>query len=113
MGLGLSLDDFGTGYSSLAYLKKFPITTLKIDRTFVVGVPDDENDCAIAQAIVTMGKQLRQEIVAEGVETLAQMSFLRNLGCDQLQGYLFSPPVPALQFEHMLMEKKCLKLESD
>ena len=110
MGLGLSLDDFGTGYSSLAYLKKFPITTLKIDRTFVVGVPDDENDCAIAQAIVTMGKQLRQEIVAEGVETLAQMNFLRNLGCDQLQGFLFSPPVPALQFERMLMEKKCLTL---
>lgn len=67
-----------------AYLKKFPITTLKIDRAFVVGVPGDENDCAIAQAIVTMGKQLRQEIVAEGVETQAQMAFLRRLGCDQL-----------------------------
>ena len=87
MGFNLSLDDFGTGYSSLAYLKKFPITTLKIDRAFVVGVPGDENDCAIAQAIVTMGKQLRQEIVAEGVETQAQMAFLRRLGCDQLQGY--------------------------
>ena len=82
MGLGMALDDFGTGYSSLAYLKKLPITTLKIDRAFVVGIPTEENDCAIAQAIVTMGKQLRQEIVAEGVETREQMRFLRRLGCD-------------------------------
>lgn len=111
LGFNLSLDDFGTGYSSLAYLKKFPITTLKIDRSFVVGVPDDENDCAIAQAIVTMGKQLRQEIVAEGVETLAQMSFLRELGCDQLQGYLFSPPIAAGDFERLVREGRRLSLE--
>ncbi len=111
MGLGLSLDDFGTGYSSLAYLKKFPITTLKIDRAFVIGVPGEENDCAIARAIVTMGQQLRQEIVAEGVETSAQMTFLRDLGCDQLQGYLFSPPVPAAGFESMVREKRRLGLD--
>ncbi|MBL8414238.1 MAG: EAL domain-containing protein [Propionivibrio sp.] len=111
LGFNLSLDDFGTGYSSLAYLKKFPITTLKIDRSFVVGVPDDENDCAIAQAIVTMGKQLRQEIVAEGVETLAQMSFLRGLGCDQLQGYLFSPPIAAEEFERLVREGRRLSLD--
>ena len=111
LGFNLSLDDFGTGYSSLAYLKKFPITTLKIDRSFVIGVPDDENDCAIAQAIVTMGKQLRQEIVAEGVETLAQMSFLRGLGCDQLQGYLFSPPIAAEEFERMVREGRRLSLD--
>ncbi|MFZ4539723.1 EAL domain-containing protein [Propionivibrio sp.] len=111
MGFNLSLDDFGTGYSSLAYLKKFPITTLKIDRAFVIGVPDDQNDCAIAQAIVTMGKQLRQEIVAEGVETREQMTFLRNLGCDQLQGYLFSPPVAAADFECMVREKRHLSLD--
>jgi diguanylate cyclase (GGDEF)-like protein len=98
MGIAMALDDFGTGYSSLAYLKKFPITTLKIDRSFVVGIPGEENDCAIAQAIVTMGKQLRQEIVAEGVETAEQMRFLRNLGCDQLQGYLFSAPVTPEEF---------------
>jgi EAL domain-containing protein (putative c-di-GMP-specific phosphodiesterase class I) len=110
LGFTLALDDFGTGYSSLAYLKKFPITTLKIDRTFVIGVPDDENDCAIAQAIVTMGKQLRQEIVAEGVETPAQMAFLRDLGCDQLQGYLFSPPISSDAFEHMLREGQRLSL---
>jgi EAL domain-containing protein (putative c-di-GMP-specific phosphodiesterase class I) len=109
MGFSLALDDFGTGYSSLAYLKKFPISTLKIDRSFVIGIPSDENDCAIAQAIVTMGKQLRQEIVAEGVETREQMSFLRDLGCDQLQGYLFSPPVTAEAFERMIREKKRLE----
>jgi diguanylate cyclase (GGDEF)-like protein/PAS domain S-box-containing protein len=109
-GLALSLDDFGTGYSSLAYLKKFPISTLKIDRSFVIGVPGDENDCAIARAIVTMGQQLRQEIVAEGVETVEQMVFLRNLGCDQLQGFLFSPPVAADDFARMIHEGKKLSI---
>ena len=111
MGLALALDDFGTGYSSLAYLKKFPISTLKIDRSFVVGLPFDENDCAIARAIVTMAQQLRQEIVAEGVETPEQMRFLRSLGCDQLQGYLFSPAVTAREFETMLDEGRHLLLE--
>ena len=111
LGFSLSLDDFGTGYSSLAYLKKFPITTLKIDRAFVVGVPEDENDCAIAQAIVTMGKQLRQEIVAEGVETPAQMAFLRDLGCDQLQGYLFSPPIPPAAFAELITSDRRLPLD--
>jgi EAL domain-containing protein (putative c-di-GMP-specific phosphodiesterase class I) len=111
MGFSLSLDDFGTGYSSLSYLKKFPITTLKIDRSFVIGVPQDENDCAIAQAIVTMGKQLRQEIVAEGVETSAQMTFLRGLGCDQLQGFLFSPALDADAFARMVTERRRLSLD--
>ncbi len=111
MGMALAMDDFGTGYSSLANLKRFPITTLKIDRAFVVGVPDDENDCAIARAIVTMGQQLRQEIVAEGIETVEQMNFLRNLGCDQLQGFLFSPGVSADEFERMVREDVRLKLE--
>jgi diguanylate cyclase (GGDEF)-like protein/PAS domain S-box-containing protein len=101
MGLALALDDFGTGYSSLAYLKKFPISTLKIDRSFVIGLPHEENDCAIARAIVTMAQQLRQEIVAEGVETVEQMTFLRELGCDQLQGYLFSAAVTADEFARM------------
>ena len=109
-GLALSLDDFGTGYSSLAYLKKFPISTLKIDRSFVIGVPGDDNDCAIARAIVTMGQQLRQEIVAEGVETVEQMVFLRNLGCDQLQGFLFSPPVAADDFARMIREGQKLSI---
>ncbi|HYC41918.1 MAG TPA: EAL domain-containing protein [Noviherbaspirillum sp.] len=109
-GLALALDDFGTGYSSLAYLKKFPISTLKIDRAFVIGLPHEENDCAIARAIVTMGQQLRQEIVAEGVETPEQMAFLRDLGCDQLQGYLFSPPVAPGDFERMVRDNKRLNL---
>lgn len=111
MGLDIALDDFGTGYSSLAYLKRFPIQTLKIDRSFVEGIPGDANDCAIAQAIVTMGQQLRQEIVAEGVETREQMVFLRNLGCDQLQGYLFSKPVPAEAFAAMVRTGQRLSLD--
>lgn len=111
MGLGIALDDFGTGYSSLAYLKKFPITTLKIDRSFVVGIPAQSNDCAIARAIVTMGLQLRQEIVAEGVESREQMAFLRALGCDQLQGYLFSPPLPVAQYEQMVRDDVRLQLD--
>ena len=110
-GFSLALDDFGTGYSSLAYLKRFPIATLKIDRSFVVGVPGDENDCAIAQAIVTMGRQLRHEIVAEGIENKAQMEFLRRLGCDQLQGYLFSPPVSAEELDQMIRENRRLQLD--
>ena len=110
MGMALALDDFGTGYSSLAYLKRFPISTLKIDRTFVIGLPHEENDCAIARAIVTMARQLRQEIVAEGVERPEQMVFLRDLGCDQLQGYLFSPAVTADTFAAMLRDGKALDL---
>ncbi len=110
MGLGIALDDFGTGYSSLAYLKRFPITTLKIDRSFVTGIPLELNDCAIAQAIVTMGQQLRHEIVAEGVETREQMKFLRDLGCDQLQGYLFSPPVPVAEYEQQVRNQRRLRL---
>lgn len=111
MGLALALDDFGTGYSSLAYLKKFPISTLKIDRSFVVGLPDDQNDCAIARAIVTMALNLRQEIVAEGVETMEQMVFLRELGCDQLQGYLFSKPIASGEFASMVSDGVRLSLD--
>jgi EAL domain-containing protein (putative c-di-GMP-specific phosphodiesterase class I) len=110
MGLALALDDFGTGYSSLSYLKKFPISSLKIDRSFVVGLPHEENDCAIARAIVTMAQQLRQEIVAEGVESPEQMRFLRELGCDQLQGFLFSPAVSAEAFASLVQEGRRLAL---
>lgn len=111
LGLALSMDDFGTGYSSLAYLKKFPITTLKIDRAFVIGIPGDDNDCAIARAIVTMGQQLRQEIVAEGVETREQMHFLRALGCDQLQGFLFSTAVTPQELLRLVLEDVRLSLD--
>lgn len=103
MGIALSLDDFGTGYSSLSYLKRFPIETIKIDRSFVRGTPEDSDDCAIAAAIVSMSKQLKLRVIAEGVETGAQAQFMRSLGCDEIQGFLISPPVAVDAFEAMLM----------
>jgi diguanylate cyclase (GGDEF)-like protein/PAS domain S-box-containing protein len=104
LGVALSLDDFGTGYSSLSYLKRFPIHTLKIDRSFTTGLPGDSSDCAIATTIVSIGQQLRLTVIAEGVETVEQLEFLRDSGCDQVQGYLFSRPLPADAFETALRE---------
>lgn len=94
-GLKLSIDDFGTGYSSLSYLKRFPIDALKIDRSFVTDVTSNPDDAAIATAIILMGHSLKLKVVAEGVETENQLAFLRVLQCNEAQGYLFSPPVPA------------------
>ena len=108
LGVALSLDDFGTGYSSLSYLKRFPIDTLKIDRSFVISIPDDEDDCAIAGAIVSMSKQLKHNVIAEGVESGEQLTYLSGLGCDEIQGYIFSPPVPADTFAAMIRDGKRL-----
>ncbi|MDP3669154.1 MAG: EAL domain-containing protein [Telluria sp.] len=108
LGVTLSLDDFGTGYSSLSYLKRFPIDTLKIDRSFTTGIPGDSNDCAIASTVISIGRQLKHRVIAEGVETLEQLAFLRMSGCDEVQGYLLSRPLPANEFELALRENWAL-----
>lgn len=105
-GVGLTLDDFGTGYSSLSYLRRFPIDRVKIDRSFVAGVVANPDDAALTAAIIAMAHSLRLPVVAEGVETLEQAELLRQGGCDEFQGYLFSPPVPADQFGSFLEREK-------
>ncbi|WP_047248936.1 EAL domain-containing protein [Chromobacterium subtsugae] len=98
LGVWLSIDDFGTGYSSLSHLKRFPLDTLKIDQSFVDGLPADEDNAAIAEAILAMAKKLKFHVVAEGVENEEQAAFLQNKGCHTLQGYHFSRPLPAQEF---------------
>ena len=103
-GIHLAIDDFGTGYSSLNYLKRFPLNTLKIDRTFIRDLPGDSDDAAITQAILAMAHSLRLVVVAEGVETAEQMRFLLDNHCDEIQGYYFSRPQPANDFALLLRD---------
>ena len=102
MGLKLSVDDFGTGYSSMSYLKHFPLDVIKIDRSFVMDIPQNEQDMTITTAIISLARALDLGVVAEGVETIEQLEFLRSCDCDQIQGFLFSPPVPAEKAEPMI-----------
>ena len=104
-GFKISIDDFGTGYSSLSYLKRFTIDVLKIDRSFIQDVTSDPDDAAIVKAIIAMAHALKLIVIAEGVETHEQLTFLQELECDQIQGYLISKPVPAIEFEHLLKEQ--------
>ena len=105
-GVSLSLDDFGTGYSSLSYLKRFPVDTLKIDKSFVEDLHNSSDDAAITQAIIDMAHSLKMKVVAEGVEEDAQMTLLRRMGCDAIQGYLISRPVPEPDFLKLLKSSR-------
>ncbi len=105
MGVRLSMDDFGTGYSSLSYLKRFPIDTIKIDRSFVADLATDPDDVEIIKAIITIGHSLNRKVIAEGVETAEQLAILREHRCDEMQGYLFSRPLPAEEMTEFLKEK--------
>jgi EAL domain-containing protein (putative c-di-GMP-specific phosphodiesterase class I) len=108
LGVKISVDDFGTGYSSLAYLKRFPIDKLKIDIAFIRDVTTNPDDAAITHAIIQMAHSLKLNVVAEGVETAAQLQYLRDHLCDAMQGYYFSRPVAAEDFAEMIANDRTL-----
>ena len=101
-GMSIAMDDFGTGYSSLGYLRKLPVDTVKIDRSFVREIPDSKDDALIAQTIVAMAHSLNLSLVVEGIENIRQLQFFRQQGCRLVQGYLFSKPVPAAELLELL-----------
>jgi EAL domain-containing protein (putative c-di-GMP-specific phosphodiesterase class I) len=106
MGVLVSVDDFGTGYSSMSYLRRFPIDKLKIDRVFINEIASRPEDASIVCAIVSLAHSLRLKVVAEGVETPAQLDYLRAAGCDEYQGFHFSRPLPAADFERLIRESR-------
>jgi EAL domain-containing protein (putative c-di-GMP-specific phosphodiesterase class I) len=102
LGLSFSMDDFGTGYSSLSHLKRLPLDQIKIDQSFVRDITTDKNDLVMVNTIVDLGMNFEMEVIAEGVETQAQLELLQRAGCISFQGYLFSKPVPLKEFETLL-----------
>jgi EAL domain-containing protein (putative c-di-GMP-specific phosphodiesterase class I) len=112
LGVEIAIDDFGTGYSSLSYLQQFPFDILKIDRCFIRNIADNSNNAAITKAIIEMAKSLNLKLIAEGVETEEELSFVCKHKCDVMQGFLFSRPLPVKEFEQLLTSGKRLPLPS-
>jgi len=110
LGIKLAIDDFGTGYSGLSYLKQFPIDTVKIDQSFVRDLTTDPDDEAIVRAIIAMSQSLKLAVVAEGVERIEQLERLRELGCDMVQGYYFSRPMPVSEADVYLRDNLAPRL---